>query len=104
MANEKWLESPCRLCDKNGTRCHTCDRYEEWFIYAWDRMTATLRKKWGLPYEPPKTVNIYCKGCDHYEPSTIRPEIGWCDYWDSTVRETGFCNFGCRNPVGRTTE
>ena len=35
-----------------------------------------------------------CKGCQEYEPGFIRPYLGWCSVWDTTVRETGFCHHG----------
>jgi hypothetical protein len=35
-----------------------------------------------------------CKGCQEFAPGFIRPYLGWCSVWDTTVRETGFCHHG----------
>lgn len=35
-----------------------------------------------------------CKHCQEFAPGFIRPYLGWCGVWDTTVRETGFCHHG----------
>lgn len=37
---------------------------------------------------------IRCKNCQEFRPGFIRPYLGWCGVWDTTVRETGFCHHG----------
>ena len=35
-----------------------------------------------------------CRECKEFKPGFIRPYLGWCNVWDTTVRETGFCHHG----------
>ena len=35
-----------------------------------------------------------CKNCREFKPGFIRPYLGWCGVWDTTVRETGYCHHG----------
>ena len=37
---------------------------------------------------------IRCRNCQEFKPGFIRPYLGWCGVWDTTVRETGFCHHG----------
>lgn len=39
---------------------------------------------------------VRCKNCENYEPGCIRPEHGWCEEWNATVRASGFCHHGER--------
>ena len=39
---------------------------------------------------------VRCKNCENYEPGCIRPEHGWCEEWNTTVRASGFCHHGER--------
>lgn len=51
---------------------------------------------WDIVHAP--TVDavevIRCKECQEFAPGFIRPYLGWCSVWDTTVRETGFCHHG----------
>lgn len=37
---------------------------------------------------------VRCRNCQEFKPGFIRPYLGWCGVWDTTVRETGFCHHG----------
>ena len=41
-------------------------------------------------------VPVPCRDCKHYDQVHIRPFIGCCDVWDTTVKESGFCHHGER--------
>ena len=43
---------------------------------------------------------VRCKGCARYEPGCIRPEYGWCEEWNATVRANGYCHNGERKADG----
>lgn len=43
---------------------------------------------------------VRCKNCENYEPGCIRPEYGWCEEWNATVRANGYCHNGERKADG----
>ena len=50
MEKPKWLVSPCEVCAHEADHCgyNNCNRYYEWFVYSWEHLCSTLRKKWGF--------------------------------------------------------
>ena len=65
--------------------CNNCASYDV-CIYANPNRTENC-----ILWQP-KVVR--CKDCQEFAPGFIRPYLGWCSVWDTTVRETGFCHHG----------
>ena len=47
------------------------------------------------------TLPTKCMECKSYDPGFVRPYLGWCNNWESCVRESGYCHRGERKDNGQ---
>lgn len=45
--NQRQKVRPCAECKCNDYCSGKCDKWAEWFEYAWDKMRTVAQKKWG---------------------------------------------------------